>query len=171
MQHSPFVLATWPEAFVRRQAGRRILSTWIHSHPGSNQSPYEAYLSSCQRRTAAPSEARRAAGCEPRKGIQGQYCVATNGTLIRKVKHKILGKPAVRQMNFSLHSFDGHAGSTNREQYLTNIISFVREAAGQNILFSFRLWNLDQDHAEGVIHKIRNVLCKLQYSCRSSGSG
>lgn len=81
--------------------------------------------------------------------------ITTNGTLIQKAKHKILGKPAVRQMNFSLHSFDGHEGSTDREQYLTNILSFVREAAEQNIIFSVRLWNLDQDNATNL-EKSRN---------------
>ncbi len=81
--------------------------------------------------------------------------ITTNGTLIQKAKHKILGKPAVRQINFSLHSFDGHVGSTNREQYLTNIISFIREAADQDIIFSFRLWNLDQDNAANL-EKSRN---------------
>ncbi|MBP1154032.1 MULTISPECIES: radical SAM/SPASM domain-containing protein [unclassified Paenibacillus] len=72
--------------------------------------------------------------------------ITTNGTLINKAKHKILGKPALRQMNFSLHSFDGHEGSTNREQYLADILSFVREAAEHQVIFSFRLWNLDQDN-------------------------
>lgn len=72
--------------------------------------------------------------------------ITTNGTLINKAKHKILGKPALRQMNFSLHSFDGHEGSTNREQYLANILSFVREAVDHNVIISFRLWNLDQDN-------------------------
>ncbi|MEB3100503.1 radical SAM/SPASM domain-containing protein [Ferviditalea candida] len=83
--------------------------------------------------------------------------ITTNGTLIQKAKHKILGKPAVRQMNFSLHSFDGHEGSTDREQYITNILSFIRQAAeaGQNVIFSLRLWNLDQDNATNL-EKNRN---------------
>ena len=73
--------------------------------------------------------------------------ITTNGTLIQKARHKLMNKPALRQMNFSLHSFDGHEGSVNREEYLLNILSFVREAADQNVIFSFRLWNLDQDNA------------------------
>lgn len=72
--------------------------------------------------------------------------ITTNGTLITKAGPKILGKPAVRQMNFSLHSFDGHEGSTNRERYLTDIISFVREAVKHRVLVSFRLWNLQKDN-------------------------
>ena len=67
----------------------------------------------------------------------------------------MLGKPALRQMNFSLHSFDGHEGSSNREGYLKEILSFVRAAEEFNIIFSFRLWNLTQDNATNI-EKNRN---------------
>ncbi|OXM16988.1 radical SAM/SPASM domain-containing protein [Paenibacillus herberti] len=74
--------------------------------------------------------------------------ITTNGTLITKNKAKLLNKPALRQMNFSLHSFDGHIGSTNKEAYVTTIISFIKEALETtNILFSLRLWNLHTDNA------------------------
>ncbi|WP_150265091.1 radical SAM/SPASM domain-containing protein [Paenibacillus tepidiphilus] len=72
--------------------------------------------------------------------------ITTNGTLIHKAGPKLLGKPALRQMNFSLHSFDGHEGSENREGYLREIIAFAQEASAQGVLISFRLWNLTQDN-------------------------
>lgn len=73
--------------------------------------------------------------------------ITSNGTLITKNKAKLLGKPALRQINFSLHSFDGHAGSTNKEGYLAEILSFVKEAVtSSSIIISFRLWNLDMDN-------------------------
>ncbi len=76
--------------------------------------------------------------------------ITTNGTLIAKNRHKLLGKPALRQMNLSLHSFDGHAGSTDRDGYLADILSFVRDAkqdeVSRKVLFSFRLWNLTEDN-------------------------
>ncbi len=72
--------------------------------------------------------------------------ITTNGTLLPKTAHKLLGQPALRQMNFSLHSFDGHAGSVDREGYVGHILSFVREAVKHNVLISFRLWNLAQDN-------------------------
>ncbi|RXT07903.1 radical SAM/SPASM domain-containing protein [Ammoniphilus sp. CFH 90114] len=81
--------------------------------------------------------------------------ITSNGTLLPKVKHKLLGKPALRQMNFSLHSFDGHEGSENREGYLSNILSFVREVVEHNVIISLRLWNLDQDNATNL-EKNRN---------------
>ncbi len=81
--------------------------------------------------------------------------ITTNGTLISKNRHKLLGKPALRQMNFSLHSFDGHEGSTNREAYLEQILSFIREAVEHQVIISLRLWNLDQDNATNI-QKSRN---------------
>lgn len=73
--------------------------------------------------------------------------ITTNGTLIAKNREKLLGKPALRQMNFSLHSFDGNEGASNREQYLSQILSFTREAAESGVLISFRLWNLQRENA------------------------
>jgi radical SAM protein with 4Fe4S-binding SPASM domain len=81
--------------------------------------------------------------------------ITTNGTLIKKNRDKLLGKPALRQMNFSLHSFDGHEGSTNREEYLSTILSFAREAVKHNVIISFRLWNLAQDNLANA-EKSRN---------------
>lgn len=42
----------------------------------------------------------------------------TNGTLINKKREKALNKPALRQMNFPLHSFDGHSGSKDKYKTL-----------------------------------------------------
>ncbi|KOS71514.1 Fe-S oxidoreductase [Lysinibacillus contaminans] len=72
--------------------------------------------------------------------------ITTNGTLIKKNREKLLGKPALRQINFSLHSFDGHEGSENREKYLGDILNFVREAKEFNTIISYRLWNLQKEH-------------------------
>lgn len=71
--------------------------------------------------------------------------ITTNGTLIKKNREKLLGKPALRQINFSLHSFDGHEGSENREKYLGDILDFVREAKEYNTIISYRLWNLQKE--------------------------
>ncbi|TCZ79881.1 radical SAM protein [Paenibacillus albiflavus] len=73
--------------------------------------------------------------------------ITSNGTLLHKVKDKILLKPAIRQMNFSLHSFDGHEGSEDKEGYVRKVLDFVKEANEQtNMIISLRLWNLTQDN-------------------------
>ncbi|MFJ3390071.1 MULTISPECIES: radical SAM/SPASM domain-containing protein [unclassified Lysinibacillus] len=76
--------------------------------------------------------------------------ITTNGTLIKKNREKILGKPALRQINFSLHSFDGHEGSENREKYLGDILDFVRASKDYNTIISYRLWNLQKDHLTDI---------------------
>ncbi|MGE7696424.1 radical SAM/SPASM domain-containing protein [Lysinibacillus sp. NPDC094177] len=76
--------------------------------------------------------------------------ITTNGTLIKKNHEKILGKPALRQINFSLHSFDGHEGSENREKYLGDILDFVRASKEYNTIISYRLWNLQRDHVTDI---------------------
>ncbi|MEY9972386.1 radical SAM protein with 4Fe4S-binding SPASM domain [Lysinibacillus sp. RC46] len=76
--------------------------------------------------------------------------ITTNGTLIKKNREKILGKPALRQINFSLHSFDGHEGSENREKYLGDILDFVRASRDYNTIISYRLWNLQKDSVTDI---------------------
>lgn len=73
--------------------------------------------------------------------------ITTNGTLIHKSKYKLLKKPALRQMNFSLHSFDGNDSSVDKEKYVRNILDFVKVATSEsNMIVSLRLWNLTQDN-------------------------
>lgn len=82
--------------------------------------------------------------------------ITTNGTLISKAKDKILMKPALRQVNFSLHSFDGNQSHNNKEEYIKEIISFAKEAADKtNVFIALRLWNLDRDNATNL-QKRRN---------------
>lgn len=92
--------------------------------------------------------------------------ITTNGTLLNKAKDKILMKPALRQINFSLHSFDGNEGLHNKDEYINNILSFVKEAIDKtNILVSLRLWNLDKDNETNIQRKeignFLNLLKKL----------
>ena len=72
--------------------------------------------------------------------------ITTNGTLIRRVHEMLLTKPAVRQINFSLHSFDGNESGGSREEYIRDILDFTRDARRlSKIVVSLRLWNLDGD--------------------------
>lgn len=77
--------------------------------------------------------------------------ITTNGTLINKAKDKLITKPALRQINFSLHSFDGNEGGGDKDSYIANIISFTKEALeSTNMLISLRLWNLDRDNVTNL---------------------
>lgn len=70
--------------------------------------------------------------------------ITTNGTLIDKVGEMLLTKPAIRQINFSLHSLDGNKVFVNKQSYIDNILFFIKEAMVKtDIYLSLRLWNLD----------------------------
>ncbi|NMM65729.1 radical SAM protein [Clostridium sp. P21] len=88
--------------------------------------------------------------------------ITTNGTLINKVKEKILKKPFIRQINFSLHSFDGNETINGKDEYINNIISFVKEAVqSTEMLISLRLWNLEKDDSS-KIEKNRYILQMIE---------
>jgi len=76
--------------------------------------------------------------------------ITTNGTLIGKKGEKIIEKPALRQINFSLHSYDGNPALKDRrdkEEYVKSILAFVKEAmVRSNMYISLRLWNLTKDN-------------------------
>lgn len=94
--------------------------------------------------------------------------ITTNGTLISKVQSKLISSPSIRQMNFSLHSFDANPLSAPDENYfqlmdnyLEDIFSFTKAAiACSDLIISYRLWNLE----ENTVHNDKNsyVLSKLE---------
>jgi radical SAM protein with 4Fe4S-binding SPASM domain len=90
--------------------------------------------------------------------------ITTNGTLINKVRDNIIQKPSLRQINFSLHSFDGNEEGSNKDEYVNNIISFVKESIDTaDTLFSLRLWNLDVDNATNIqVKKNCDLLLEIE---------
>jgi len=81
--------------------------------------------------------------CEE-KGIRVN--LTTNGTLIPLAHAMLLAKPALRQVNFSLHSLGGKTTMQSQDGYLDAILSFAKEAsASSNLIVSLRLWNLPKD--------------------------
>jgi len=71
--------------------------------------------------------------------------ITTNGTLLDKMADVLLEKPAVRQINISLHSFDGNQSHGSKEDYLDQILTFSSRAMVESrIIISLRLWNLDE---------------------------
>jgi len=90
------------------------------------------------------------------KGIRVN--ITTNGTLIDQVKEKLIGKPALRQINFSLHSVidlnkEANCGIVRSEEYLEKIFSFIRQQKScSNLISSLRLWNLERSEpSDGTV--------------------
>lgn len=69
--------------------------------------------------------------------------ITTNGTLLKSRGKKILGKPALRQINISLHSFEGNENNYSMDEYLGDVFEFVNgKLTNQSHIVSLRLWNL-----------------------------
>jgi len=74
--------------------------------------------------------------------------ITTNGTLIKEVKDVLLNAPSLRQVNISLHSFEANEEKIDFNEYIDNIIDFVKEATNKtNVICSLRLWNLDTKYS------------------------
>lgn len=87
--------------------------------------------------------------------------ITTNGTLINREKHKLMLKPALRQINFSLHSFDGNIFD-GKEVYINNILTFIKEIRErQNIILSLRLWNLTKDNDVNIKENKNRVILEM----------
>lgn len=70
--------------------------------------------------------------------------ITTNGTLVKRVSDILLKRKALRQVNFSLHSFDANDNDAGINNYLDNIIEFTKRALAKGDLYvSYRLWNLE----------------------------
>lgn len=72
--------------------------------------------------------------------------ITTNGTLIGKVNDLLLSKPALRQVNFSLHSFSANEHGFSVDKYLEDIFKFIQDSRKTtNIKICLRLWNLAEN--------------------------
>ncbi|NLM36162.1 MAG: radical SAM protein [Clostridiales bacterium] len=86
--------------------------------------------------------------------------ITTNGTLLSRIKDKIINKPSIRQINISLHSFDANENSITMEHYIKEVLDFTKEALEKtDIIIALRLWNLNFSHAsKGERERNRELL-------------
>ncbi len=70
--------------------------------------------------------------------------MTTNGTLIKEKGDIILNKKALRQINYSLHSFPANTVNFTNEEYLNNIFDFIKKTDIEGrIINCLRLWNME----------------------------
>ncbi|MDT8717562.1 radical SAM protein [Clostridium sp. 19966] len=86
--------------------------------------------------------------------------ITTNGTLLKNVGTKLIGKRALRQINISLHSFDANEKSIDIEEYINEIVSFSKEITEKSgTIAALRLWNLDKSNKINLAkNKNRHIL-------------
>lgn len=69
--------------------------------------------------------------------------ITTNGTLIDRKGEILLAKPSLRQVNFSLHSFEANYREYPVDTYLDRIFDFIeRSKKCKKLLIGLRLWNV-----------------------------
>lgn len=85
-----------------------------------------------------------------------QVNLTTNGTLLSSKQALLLSKPALRQVNISLHSLPEQHGQHSsvgftQQEYLESCIRFAKAASNRSVgpcYTVFRMWNLDSQNAE-----------------------
>lgn len=100
-----------------------------------------------------------------------QVNLTTNGTLINKVQNLLVESPALRQINFSIHSFEANEQNGTLEEYLRNIASFIENIQNQRPIYcNLRLWNMDTEELNAknsLNHQILSLIeevFKLEFS-------
>jgi radical SAM protein with 4Fe4S-binding SPASM domain len=90
--------------------------------------------------------------------------LTTNGTLLGKWVDDLMNKPALRQINISMHSKGGSTESGPAEAYIESILKTVKKLiTGSHVIVSIRLWNISQQNKESstfnkvVIRRIHEV--------------
>lgn len=72
--------------------------------------------------------------------------ITTNGTLIEKNTELLLASEAIRQVNFSLHSFEANEFEVPLENYVQDILNFIHTTSMKTkIICSMRLWNMQSE--------------------------
>ena len=89
--------------------------------------------------------------------------ITTNGTLIKKVKEKLMSKPALRQVNISLHSFEANDISKDLNTDVSDIADFINEAnENSEMICAIRLWNMNTDELKASNELNDDILSMLE---------
>ncbi|MFN0116670.1 MAG: radical SAM/SPASM domain-containing protein [Elusimicrobiota bacterium] len=90
--------------------------------------------------------------------------LTTNGILLKEDRYKTLLNPTIKQINFSLQSFESNFPEKDNSNYLQNIFNFTEQALEKrpDLYINYRLWNHGapgfQDSNMKTIEKIKNGL-------------
>lgn len=95
--------------------------------------------------------------------------ITTNGTLLDQARTTALLSPLVRQVNFSLHSFEANFGEKDILSYMNKIFAFTRLARERrpDLYINYRLWNLAPGSA-GRNPEILGLI-EREFGCGLSG--
>lgn len=85
----------------------------------------------------------------------------TNGVLLREKQAQLLLSPALRQVNFSLHSFHDNYPDRDPTVYLERIFAYTERALLErpDLYINYRLWNLQE--VRGAASRNREMLARI----------
>lgn len=88
--------------------------------------------------------------------------LTTNGTLLDEARSRALLHPGVRQVNFSVHSFEANFPGRDVSAYLDKIVAFTRRAFAErpDLYVNYRLWNLtgaDRGRNEDLVARVESA--------------
>lgn len=89
--------------------------------------------------------------------------ITSNGVLLNDVRTEALLNSTVRQVNFSVHSFESNFPGKDITTYLEKLFTFVRAAFERrpDLYINFRLWNLENSSDGALTNKL--VLEKINH--------
>ncbi len=87
-----------------------------------------------------------------------QVNLTTNGVLLARQRETLLAAPALRQLNLSLHSYQGEAHGAAAD-YIAAAADYARRAAALGKFTVFRIWTLDRERgADQTSRKLLELL-------------
>lgn len=88
--------------------------------------------------------------------------MVTNGILLREKQAALLLDPIIRQVCFSLHSFNDNFPEQDPSRYLERIFAFTRQAwiERPDLFINYRLWNLATP--QGTLSENRDLLDRIE---------
>ena len=89
--------------------------------------------------------------------------LTTNGTLINKTRASLLNAKSLRQINFSIHSFEANESDRVMELYLTQIVDFIKQIQEkQKIYCNLRLWNMSTQELQAKNTLNQKILKQIE---------
>ena len=81
--------------------------------------------------------------------------ITTTANNINEKHYKALLNPTIKQINFSINSYNANSHKKSLEEYLNPILDFVKFAQNKNheYFINFRIWNLDEEKSAKEFNK------------------
>jgi len=92
-----------------------------------------------------------------------QVNLTTNGLLIEKVEAILIESESLRQVNFSIHSFEANETNEDIQCYIQKIAQFIEKIQEKRLVYcSLRLWNMNTQELQAKNSLNQRILQLIQ---------